>query len=146
MQKDPNKRLTFGQFFNHPFVNLPACVLQRLLSSNSGLLEANSVFERAENSYRSNRGNETLILYRQAHALLKPLISGIIFWLIFLFLPIKYFVIPGADAVTKSKLSGQLHTCSCRIKEMSIVPEVPSTQLTKSNVLTTFQELCKIIP
>ncbi|XP_046640835.1 serine/threonine-protein kinase ULK3-like [Daphnia pulicaria] len=122
LQKDPNKRLTFEQFFNHPFVNLPACVLQRLLSSNSGLLEANSVFERAENSYKSNRGNETLILYRQAHALLKPLISG-------------------ADAVTKSKLSGQLHTCSCRIKEMSIVPEVPSTQLTKSNVSTTFQEL-----
>ena len=63
-----------------------------------------------------------------------------------------YFVILDADVVTKSKLSGQLNTCSRRIKEISSsdnipkqsVLEVPSSQLTKSNVSTTFQELRKI--
>jgi hypothetical protein len=74
LQKDPNKRTTFEEFFNHPFVNLP------FMSSNSDLLDAISIFEHAENLDKLKGGHEALILYRQAHALLKPLIPGIIFY------------------------------------------------------------------
>lgn len=72
LQKDPNKRMTFDEFFNHPFVRISVA------SSNVAEPEAKLVFERARNLDKLNRRSEAVILYRQAQTLLNRLIPGII--------------------------------------------------------------------
>ncbi len=71
LQKDPRKRATFKEFFDHPFVNLGSVHLSR-----TSLLEAISIFERAEKLKGMNQLDEALILYRQADVLLRHLIRG----------------------------------------------------------------------
>lgn len=121
------------------------------MSSNSGLLNSNSVFQRVENSDKLNGGNEAL------NCFLTPTAHSVYFqsnFLVICMLSLRtcifYFVI-DADAGTKSKLSEQLACSSRRIKEISssvnmpkhIVSETSSNQETKAKVKI-FQELRKI--
>ncbi|KZS03768.1 Serine/threonine-protein kinase ULK3 [Daphnia magna] len=128
LQKDPNKRMTFDEFFNHPFVRISVA------SSNVAEPEAKLVFERARNLDKLNRRSEAVILYRQAQTLLNRLIPAV-----------------DIAMVRESQIREKLEVCSRRIqdiesaenvlKQNTLSAEAPLSRDLPTKMSPTFQEL-----
>ncbi|XP_057377024.1 serine/threonine-protein kinase ULK3-like isoform X2 [Daphnia carinata] len=127
LQKDPNKRMTYEEFFNHPFVRASVA------SCNVAETEAKLVFERAQNMDKWNRRGEAVTLYRQAQTLLNRLISA------------------DVATVRDAQIRKRLDVCSRRIQEIessenvlkqnTLSAEAPLSRDWRANMSPTFQEL-----